>query len=646
MSNLSQKKRQEMLDYITQLKEIHNDDESIIALNNIENALTEKKYGLVWEKHSEQVDRMLDKHVPVFTEDEKRIIKGIKETSYNFLLEGDNLHSLKLLQKTHKNRVDVIYIDPPYNTSNSLTYNDKRVSADDSYRHSKWLSFMEERLRIARELLSEDGIFFASIDDNEGYQLKILCDEIFGESNFIGSFAVIKAEGGGMAKHLVKGHDMLFVYAKDINKRFPLARPKDIRGKIIQIYGVEYWIQEDAIRKTFGQYGNLHYEEILDYRDEGFKQEIDNGINNKEYILVKKDSGMHVIGKLRRIDEDYSKFYSVIKHLNADGVRELEMMGLSGIFDYPKPVSLIQELIEGATFIKKDEYIILDFFAGSGTTGEAVIRANQKDGKNRRFILCTNNEVSARQKLAFVQKLGYLKTYRPAKNTTDNAIDNKIEKELESNDLTMHDLISKNKNLYEEHGIAKTVTHPRIKKINDGFKSQVKKEVELFSRKITINNFKNSKSIFDQIEKIESKNEYSEYKLRLKDGSIKLFGLVEKGQEIKPIPCNLKYYKTDYMKKFDKDEEILSERLLSHIKEMVELENMCEIDGEKRVLILSQEDLYEWFDKGMIPNAKVYLPSYILLSREIETEGKKKDIEFVDIPDYYFLDELREVNEL
>lgn len=111
MSNLSQKKRQEMLDYITQLKEIHNDDESIIALNNIENALTEKKYGLVWEKHSEQVDRMLDKHVPVFTEDEKRIIKGIKETSYNFLLEGDNLHSLKLLQKTHKNRVDVIYIE-------------------------------------------------------------------------------------------------------------------------------------------------------------------------------------------------------------------------------------------------------------------------------------------------------------------------------------------------------------------------------------------------------------------------------------------------------------------------------------------------------------------------------------------------------
>ncbi|MHA6586633.1 site-specific DNA-methyltransferase [Aerococcus mictus] len=364
MTNLSQEKRQKMLDYIAQLKEIHNDDESIIALNNIENALTEKKYGLVWEEHSEKVDEMLEHHIPVFEEVEEKKIENDSKDGFNFLLEGDNLHSLKLLEKTHREKIDVIYIDPPYNTSNSLTYNDHRVSSEDGYRHSKWLSFMEERLVIARNLLIDDGIFLVSIDDNEGHQLKLLCDEIFGETNFIGSFAVIKAEGGGMAKHLVKGHDMLFLYAKNINNRFPLARPKDIRGKIVEMDGIDYWIQEDAIRKTFGQYGNLHYEEILDYRDDDFKKKIDEGIKNKEYILVEKDNGMHVIGKLRRVDEDYSKFYSVIKHLNAEGVKELETMGLSEIFDYPKPTSLVQELIEGATFLKKEKYIILDFFAG------------------------------------------------------------------------------------------------------------------------------------------------------------------------------------------------------------------------------------------------------------------------------------------
>lgn len=646
MSNLSQARRQEMLDYISQLKEIHSDDESIIALNNIEDALTEKKYGLVWEEHEEEIDKMLVNNILVFTEVESKKIETPIEGKYNYLLEGDNLHSLKLLEKTHKNKIDVIYIDPPYNTSNSLTYDDNRISEDDAFRHSKWLSFIKERIEIGRELLREDGIFLVSIDDNEGYQLKMLCDEIFGEHNFMGSFAVIKAEGGGMAKHLVKGHDMLFVYAKNINVRFPLAKPKDIRGKVVKIEGVDYWIQEDSIRKTFGKYGNLHYEEILEYRDEEFKNKIDEGIKNNEYILVEKDNGMHVIGKLRRVDQDYSKFYSVIKHLNADGVRELEMMGLSEKFDYPKPTSLIQELIEAATFVNKEEYIILDFFAGSGTTGEAVIKANYKDGKNRKFILCTNNEVSARQKLAFAKSMGYINDYTPSKNTTENAIERKIDKELERESTSLEELIKENRNLYEEYGIARSVTHQRLKKINDGYTSKIKKEEELFSRKITVNNLKNSTNIFKEIDRITNLKEFEDYKLCIKDGEIKLYGLIEEGQKIKGQPFKLKYYKTDFISKISKEEELLSERLLSHIQEMVELENMCEIDGKNRVLVLSQEELEDWFNGEIVENSKVYLPSYILLSREIEVKSKEKGVTFIDVPDYYFLEELREVNEL
>lgn len=646
MTNLSQEKRQKMLDYIAQLKEIHNDDESIIALNNIENALTEKKYGLVWEEHSEKVDEMLEHHIPVFEEVEEKKIENDSKDGFNFLLEGDNLHSLKLLEKTHREKIDVIYIDPPYNTSNSLTYNDHRVSSEDGYRHSKWLSFMEERLVIARNLLIDDGIFLVSIDDNEGHQLKLLCDEIFGETNFIGSFAVIKAEGGGMAKHLVKGHDMLFLYAKNINNRFPLARPKDIRGKIVEMDGIDYWIQEDAIRKTFGQYGNLHYEEILDYRDDDFKKKIDEGIKNKEYILVEKDNGMHVIGKLRRVDEDYSKFYSVIKHLNAEGVKELETMGLSEIFDYPKPTSLVQELIEGATFLKKEKYIILDFFAGSGTTGDAVLRANKKDGKNRKFILCTNNEVSGRQKLNFIQRLGYLRDYNPSKNTTESTIENRIHKELKKKGTSIDELIKKNKVLYDEYGIAQSVTYPRLKYINDGYVAASGEEVELFSRKITVKNFENNSSILNKINKIKSKGEYDVYKLQIKDGAIKLFGILKEGAKVERVPFNLKYYKTDFIDKIDKKENILSSRLLNYIKEMVELENMCEIDGVNRVLILTEKDLEKWLTSDISDGAFLYIPSYILLSRENEKLCQDKNVTLVDIPDYYFLDELREAREL
>ena len=149
MGNLSQIRRAEMLEYLNHLKEIHTDDESRIALSKIETALTEKKYGLVWEEHEEEVDRKLVHNIPVFREVEDKKIIADENGDFNFLLEGDNLHSLKLLEKTHKGKVDVIYIDPPYNTGNKdFIYDDNYIGSDDGYRHSKWLSFMAERLKI------------------------------------------------------------------------------------------------------------------------------------------------------------------------------------------------------------------------------------------------------------------------------------------------------------------------------------------------------------------------------------------------------------------------------------------------------------------------------------------------------------------
>lgn len=643
MANLSQIKRQKMFEFLNKIKDEHkDDDETLIAIGEIENELNSKKYGLVWEKHEEQVDVMMQENIPVFTEVKEKEIKEADDMGYNFLLEGDNLHSLKLLEKTHKGKIDVIYIDPPYNTSNSLTYDDKRISKSDSYLHSKWLSFMESRLLIAKRLLDKEGIMFLSIDDNEGYQLKLLCDEIFGEENFMGSFAVIKAEGGGMAKYIIKGHDILFVYAKDLSVRFPLAKPKDIRGKITNIDGVDYWIQEDSIRKKFGSYGNLHYEEILEFRDQQFKDKIDEGLKNHEYILVPKDNGMNVIGKLRKLDEDYSKFYSVIKHLNSDGVNQLKNMGLDTKFDYPKPLSLVQELVEAATFKHKNKYIILDFFAGSGTTGEAVIKANQKDGKNRQFILCTNNEVSTKQKLEFVKEMGYLKDYYPNNNTTDSAIENKIEKNLSQNGLTLTQLIDLNFYEYEKYGIAQAVTYNRMKMLAEGFTSKLDLEDKLYEKNITINNIDKLPTYISEIEMIKSKNLGWNYKEKLSDSKLQLFALKKSGEFIPGVDLNLKYFKTEFISKNSDD---VTEELLLHIKEMVELENGITLDNKKHLIVLSDEeaDSLEKDWNSYTDVEAIYVSRNVLFTTS--QNELFRNVEIHIIPDYYFEYELKEAGE-
>ena len=189
MANLSQIKRRRMLDFLAKIKEEHkNDDAMLIALGEIESELTSKKYGLVWEEHEEAVDVQMRTHIPVFTEDTSKEITAVPEGNYNFILEGDNLHSLRLLEKTHKGRIDVIYIDPPYNTGNKdFVYDDKFIDSVDGFRHSKWLSFIALRLQIANILLSEKGCILISINDIEYAQLKLLCDDILGEDRFIGT---------------------------------------------------------------------------------------------------------------------------------------------------------------------------------------------------------------------------------------------------------------------------------------------------------------------------------------------------------------------------------------------------------------------------------------------------------------------------
>ena len=333
------------------------------------------------------------------------------DTTENLYIEGDNLEVLKLLQESYLGKVKMIYIDPPYNTGNDFIYADDFMRSqeeeneqmgmydEDENRlfkntdtngrfHSDWCSMIYSRLMLARALLKDDGAIFVSIDDNEQTNVKKLCEEVFGESNKIAEFVVIRAEGGGMAKQVIKGHDYLFVYAKNITKFSPLGKPKDIRGKIIERNGEKYWIQEDWLRKEFGKYGNCHYEEILECKGQEKLDEINLGLKNGEYILVPKSNGMNVVGKLRNVKADSSRFYSILKHLSANGIKDLQALNLEKYFSYPKPVSLIRELISGMTiFSSKDGDIVLDFFSGSATTAHAVMQLNAEDGGHRKFIM-------------------------------------------------------------------------------------------------------------------------------------------------------------------------------------------------------------------------------------------------------------------
>lgn len=164
MANLSQQKRLRMLEFLQTIREEHkNDDDVLAALSEIESELNAKKYGLVWEQHEEAVDIQMRDNIPVFTECTDKEITADTGGNYNFLLEGDNLHSLRLLEKTHCGKIDLIYIDPPYNTKNKdFVYDDIKIDSTDGYQHSKWLSFMSERLIIARNLLSKNGILAIS----------------------------------------------------------------------------------------------------------------------------------------------------------------------------------------------------------------------------------------------------------------------------------------------------------------------------------------------------------------------------------------------------------------------------------------------------------------------------------------------------
>ncbi|RRD92958.1 site-specific DNA-methyltransferase [Clostridiales bacterium COT073_COT-073] len=537
MANLSKIRREKMLEYLEKLKIMNHDDEHIRAITEIENALNQKKYGLVWEEHSEKVDEMLEHNIPVFVEQAERKIVADTNEGYNFLLEGDNLHSLKILEKTHKGKIDIIYIDPPYNTKNKeFIYDDRMVGEDDGYRHSKWISFMQKRLEIALALLSKTGAIFISIDDNEQAELKMLCDSIFMESNYITSFIrKTKSMTGDDGNGLNIQHEYMLVYARDKSllkfkgepKNFDnysnpdndpngiwcAADPSAKSGGETTYFAIKnpYTGRQDFPPK--GRFWAFSKDTMEKYIESGrikFKEKYPE--NQRGFIFKRYAETMEI--KTMPVD---SLAFTANEFMNSVATSELKNVLSRGDFNYPKPTTFIKQLVKYAAH---KEATILDFFAGSGTTGHAVIQLNQEDGGNRKYILCTNNE----------------------------------------------------------NHICEEITYQRLKNIQAEF------------------------------------------------------------------PHNLKYYKTDFIPKFSEGEKSISEKMMEHIKELIELEYAIELD-HKKYIILDDEDKSDEIISEIENNGKLFICSGIFLSRRDQRILEEKGVSMIEIPEYYFRDELREVGE-
>lgn len=393
--------------------------------NEEKNALLElirghKKYGLVWEEKSEDIEERLREDLPVLIErnDDKvrPIISDNPDAPNHLIIEGDNLAALTELSYTHAGKIDVIYIDPPYNTGNKdFAYYDDfsddyrkipYVDRVDSYRHSKWLSFMERRISIAKTLLKDSGVIFISIDDNEQANLKLLCDEIFGEQSLLAQL-IWKSKSGGANDATAFGIDHEYVLCYCINSSRAHIN-NDLAATVTTSYNK---VDEDGRRYSLDR---------LDKQSLGYQASLDFpiiGPDGREYCVEHKDPN-HKKARWRwgkdtvrdRYDElvfvwpyVYTKNYEKTdgqkpRSILFDerfgrtrtGSTDLnKVLGNQNIFNYPKPLSLIRFLVQIGGH---KEAVILDFFAGSGTTLHAVMQLNAEDGGKRQCILCTNNE--------------------------------------------------------------------------------------------------------------------------------------------------------------------------------------------------------------------------------------------------------------
>ena len=472
-TNISKQRRDELVGKIREIRKFisaapqdENTGNLLAYLSELEKDMNGKKYGLVFEEHREKIDEVLDTHTPVLTEDAGLYIDNGGQM--NFLIEGDNLAALKLLEKTHRGTIDLIYIDPPYNTGNrDFVYDDCFVDAQDTFRHSKWLSFMSKRLELAKHLLSENGVIFISIDDREQAGLKLLCDSIFDESCFVADVSWQRTYSKrNDSKGIPAEVEHILVYSskpswiphrlprtEEMNEKYG-SQDGDLRewssvtvnapGAATHqgmVYAIQHPITGGLLYPPTGRCWAFGQQQMFEYMSEwaeyqlkplndydkryaiceqaeGVPQSIDailltepipetlqKAIQRYEQGLKKEKpwpmlyftaNGRGGIRRKQYLDTSAGRVASNLwlhKEVGHTGTATNELAGIfdgHSPFDTPKPIGLVNRILQIAS---QPDSTVLDFFAGSGTTGHAVLAHNAADpDSHRRFILCTNNE--------------------------------------------------------------------------------------------------------------------------------------------------------------------------------------------------------------------------------------------------------------
>ncbi len=516
-----------MADYSTYTKA-----ELLNIIANQEKELKAKKYGLVWdsEREPEQVVLDCENNLPIL----KRIKSKEIRTNHNddnILIEGDNYHALTVLNYTHKEKIDVIYIDPPYNTGNkSWKYNNRYVEKYDNYWHSKWLNMMEKRLNLAKELLKTNGIIVVTIDDFEKANLVLLMDKILGEINRLGIVSIMhNPRGRSDDKYLATSHEYALFYSKDntVVKTNKLKLTKEQMEQFPLKDEISFYrllpLKRTGSNSTPDKRPNLYYPIFFDKKTKKISIEALSNINTIKILPIDSTGGKRVwrwgkVSLMERVtteiivkenDNKYSVFakdrikegrkpktiwvepkYDASSH----GTMLLKkIINIQNSFNYPKSLFAVLDTLEICSANKK-QAIILDFFAGSGTTGHAVLELNKQDGGNRKFILCTNNE----------------------------------------------------------NNICTDVTYPRIHNVIKGYKFKGKDKTILFEKKLTWTDInKKIETILEQVNEIieTNKDNFDKIEKEFKNNTLKIIGIKNIDGNKEGLNGNLQYFKTSLIKK-------------------------------------------------------------------------------------------------
>jgi adenine-specific DNA-methyltransferase len=475
-----------------------------------------KKYGLVWEEKPEHVVEMCKKSLPVLKETKNKEIITDKNKPIHLLIEGDNYHALSVLNYTDEKKIDIIYIDPPYNTgSKDFIFNDHYVDKEDSYRHSKWLSFMEKRLRLARNLLKDSGIIFISIDDNELSQLKAIMDDIFGENNFIqvlvwhnkytvsndamyfsGQHEYILSYGRKIDKTIIN----LLPRTEEANRRYSnpdndprgLWKPTPIHAKSGTENGIYEFVFKNKVKwsppkGTFPRFSKATLKELDEDNRLWFGKSGKSTPSRKTFLSEVKQ-GIKCGSLLQ---------YSIFGHTHKANEELAGILG-KGKFDNPKPSDLIFNLIKLGEHSK--ETVVLDFFAGSGTTGHAVLRLNNNDKGKRQFILCTDNENNICTEVCYPRVQKVIEGYKDSKGHVITGLGSNLK--YFKTDFVDAEPTDKNKKKLTEQAIEMLC-------IREGTFEQV---TDKRSFKIFKNNHHYTGIIFDQLAIPEFKNAIKDIK--------------------------------------------------------------------------------------------------------------------------------------